>query len=47
MSEFWLWFIRPIAEVLGVIAMIVMMGLLLVAYIAVDKWLAKRRKRKS
>lgn len=33
MSEFWLWFIRPLAEILGVLSLIVGLGLVYAAWV--------------
>lgn len=40
MSEFWLWFWRPIAETLGVLTLLAVIGLL---YLVI-KWLLEQGK---
>lgn len=50
MSEFWLWFVRPIAEMLGVMAMLLAFGVavggLYAIAIAVDKLRDKRKAKR-
>jgi hypothetical protein len=47
MNEFLLWFIRPIAEFLGFIALMVGLFLPFLGYVAIEDWREKRRKRKE
>lgn len=47
MNEFLLWFIRPIAEFLGFIALIVGLCAAFIGYVAIEDWREKRRKRKE
>lgn len=47
MNEFLLWFIRPIAEFLGFIALMVGLCVAFLGYVSFEDWREKRRKRKE
>lgn len=45
MSEFFLWFIRPIAEFLGVLALLVLFAGGWLLWAAIEDWRAKRKTK--
>lgn len=45
MSDFFFWFIRPIAETLGVIALLVLFAVLWLAWAAIEDWRSKRKSK--
>jgi hypothetical protein len=47
MSEFWLWFWRPIAEALGVFALVTVAGLLLFCWVWIARWVEARSFEKQ
>jgi len=47
MSEFWLWFIRPIAEMLSGMAVVVVAAAVFVGLFKVGDWQRMRRIRKE
>ena len=47
MNEFWLWFWRPIAETLGAILLLIILGIGFMAIIAYSDWKYKRNKQKQ
>lgn len=43
MNEFWLWFIRPFAEIAAVFVLAVGSYLLLLVYIKLGDWMRRRK----
>ena len=47
MDQFWMWFIRPIAEMLGVVALIVVVLGLCILWALFDDFQRKRKNKKE
>ncbi len=51
MSEFWMWFIRPIAEMLGALFLVgcilAVVGIGIVANAYYNLWIAKKKKEQA
>lgn len=44
MNDFWFWFLRPLAETLGALALIALIFILFVAWHIYDEWKAGKKR---